>query len=63
MKLITPGKCTELILISRCYYGSVSPFVRLENRRFVPKVYFALRCTIRILVKRGMEWKNDMEKF
>lgn len=23
------SKCTELIIISRCYYGSVSPFVKM----------------------------------
>lgn len=27
------GKCTELILISRCYYGSVSPFVKMVQDR------------------------------
>ncbi len=26
-------KCTELILISRCYYGSVSPFVKMVQDR------------------------------
>ncbi len=27
------GKCTELILISRCDYGSVSPFVKMAQDR------------------------------
>ncbi len=27
------GKCTELVLISRCYYGSVSPFVKMVQDR------------------------------
>lgn len=30
---IDMGKCTELILISRCYYGSVSPFVKMVQDR------------------------------
>lgn len=30
---IDMSKCTELILISRCYYGSVSPFVKMVQDR------------------------------
>ncbi len=29
------GNCTELILISRCYYGSVSPFVKMVQDRAI----------------------------
>ena len=29
------GKCTELIIISRCYYGSVSPFVKMVQDRAI----------------------------
>lgn len=30
---IDMSKCTELILISRCHYGSVSPFVKMVQDR------------------------------
>ena len=29
------GRCTELILVSRCYYGSVSPFVKMVQDRAI----------------------------
>lgn len=29
------GKCAELIIISRCYYGSVSPFVKMVQDRAI----------------------------
>ncbi len=32
---IDMGKCTELILISRCCYGSVSPFVKMVQDRAI----------------------------
>lgn len=32
---IDMSKCTELILISRCYYGSVSPFVKIVQDRAI----------------------------
>lgn len=32
---ILMGKCTELILVSRCYYGSVSPFVKMVQDRAI----------------------------
>ena len=32
---IDMGKCTELILISRCHYGSVSPFVKKVQDRAI----------------------------
>lgn len=32
------GKCTELILISKCYYGSVSPFVKTMQDRGISYV-------------------------
>lgn len=33
------GKCTELILISRCYYGSVSPFVKMVQDRAIAYIH------------------------
>lgn len=33
------GKCTELILISRCYYGSVSPFVKTVQDRAISYIH------------------------
>lgn len=32
---IDMGKCTELIIVSRCYYGSVSPFVKMVQDRAI----------------------------
>lgn len=32
---IDMGKCTELILVSRCCYGSVSPFVKIVQDRAI----------------------------
>ena len=32
---IAMGKCTEMILISRCHYGSVSPFVKMVQDRAI----------------------------
>lgn len=32
---IAMSKCTELILISRCHYGSVSPFVKMVQDRAI----------------------------
>ena len=29
------GKCMELILVSRCYYGGVSPFVKMVQDRAI----------------------------
>ena len=39
------GKCTELILISRCCYGSVSPFVKAVQDRAISYIHpdFVLR--------------------
>lgn len=36
---ITMSKCTELILISRCCYGSVSPFVKNVQDRAISYVH------------------------
>ena len=33
------GKCTELILVSRCYYGSVSPFVKMALDRALSYIH------------------------
>lgn len=33
------GKCTELILVSRCYYGSVSPFVKIVQDRALSYIH------------------------
>jgi len=33
------GKCTEMIIISKCYYGSVSPFVKTVQDRTLPYVH------------------------
>lgn len=33
------GKCTELILISRCCYGSVSPFVKMVQDRAISYIH------------------------
>ncbi len=33
------GKCTELILVSRCYYGSVSPFVKMVQDRAISYIH------------------------
>ncbi len=42
---IDMGKCTELILISRCCYGSVSPFVKTVQDRAISYIHpdFVLR--------------------
>jgi Multimeric flavodoxin WrbA len=39
------GRCTELILVSRCCYGSVSPFVKTVQDRAISYIhpYFVLR--------------------
>lgn len=36
---IEMGKCTELILVSRCYYGSVSPFVKMVQDRAISYIH------------------------
>ena len=36
---IDMGKCTELILISRCCYGSVSPFVKMVQDRAISYIH------------------------
>ncbi|MEH2959669.1 flavodoxin family protein [Candidatus Merdisoma sp. JLR.KK006] len=36
---IAMGKCTELILISRCCYGSVSPFVKAVQDRAISYIH------------------------
>ena len=36
---IDMGKCTELILISQCYYGSVSPFVKAVQDRAISYIH------------------------
>lgn len=36
---IEMGKCTELILISRCCYGSVSPFVKMVLERALSYIH------------------------
>ncbi len=33
------GRCTELILVSRCYYGSVSPFVKTVQDRAISYIH------------------------
>ena len=33
------GKCTELILISKCFYGSVSPFVKTVQDRAISYIH------------------------
>ena len=33
------GKCTELILVSRCCYGSVSPFVKTVQDRAISYIH------------------------
>ena len=33
------GHCTELILVSRCYYGSVSPFVKTVQDRAISYIH------------------------
>lgn len=33
------GKCTELILVSRCCYGSVSPFVKMVQDRAISYIH------------------------
>lgn len=42
---IDMGKCTELILISQCCYGSVSPFVKTVQDRAISYIHpdFVLR--------------------
>lgn len=42
---IDMGNCMELILISRCYYGSVSPFVKMVLERALSYIHpdFAIR--------------------
>ena len=36
---IDMSKCTELILISRCCYGSVSPFVKMAQDRAISYIH------------------------
>ena len=36
---IDMGKCTELILISKCFYGSVSPFVKIVQDRAISYIH------------------------
>lgn len=36
---IDMGKCNELIFVSRCYYGSVSPFVKMVQDRAISYVH------------------------
>ena len=36
---IDMGKCTELILVSRCCYGSVSPFVKMVQDRAISYIH------------------------
>ena len=33
------GNCTELIFVSRCYYGSVSPFVKMVQDRAISYIH------------------------
>lgn len=33
------GKCNELILISRCYYGSTSPFIKMVMDRAISYIH------------------------
>ncbi len=42
---IVMGRCTELILVSRCCYGSVSPFVKTVQDRAISYIHpdFVLR--------------------
>lgn len=42
---IDMSQCTELILISQCYYGSVSPFVKTVQDRAISYIhpYFVIR--------------------
>ena len=36
---IDMGKCSELILVSKCYYGSLSPFVKMVQDRAIPYIH------------------------
>ncbi|MBO5208368.1 MAG: flavodoxin family protein [Lachnospiraceae bacterium] len=36
---IDMGKCSELIIISKCYYGSVSPFVKMVQDRAISYIH------------------------
>lgn len=36
---IDMSKCTELIFVSRCYYGSVSPFVKTVQDRAISYIH------------------------
>ena len=36
---VSMGKCTELIFVSRCYYGSVSPFVKMVQDRAISYIH------------------------
>lgn len=36
---IDMSKCTELILISQCYYGSTSPFVKMVQDRAISYIH------------------------
>lgn len=36
---IDMSKCTEMVLISRCYYGSVSPFVKTVQDRAISYIH------------------------
>lgn len=36
---IDMSKCTELILVSQCYYGSVSPFVKTVQDRAISYIH------------------------
>lgn len=36
---IDMGKCSELILVSKCYYGSLSPFVKMVQDRAISYIH------------------------
>lgn len=36
---IDMGKCSELILVSKCYYGSLSPFVKMVQDRALSYIH------------------------
>lgn len=54
---INMGKCSEMILVSRCFYGSVSPFVKMVQDRAISYVHpdFVIR-------KGEMHHKRRYEK-
>lgn len=57
------GKCTELILVSQCCYGSVSPFVKTVQDRAISYIHpdFVLRkgrCTTNADTKMSLHYPH-----